>query len=245
MLNMKKGLLGCLLWMWMLSASAQGNIALITPDDGDSIETKNPLLTWSYMGTTVSGDQRNYYRLLMVELDDNQSAEAGIIMNQPILSMERIPGTQLFYPYDAPELKEGIWYAWQVQKIADQVIVDKSEAWKFILPLTIEQEQYYKMKFKNDGVIYIAEDGKIRFEFVEAYQEDALSYYLYNAKQELMNVRVTAQTENEADESTVPLKRYGANYYEIDLGKHALPGTYTLVVLDKKQQRYELKFMVK
>ena len=240
-----KGILGCVLLLLMQTGFAQGNMALITPDDGDSIETKNPLLVWSYMSGLTAGNDRIYYRLVLVELKKDQSAEAGIIVNQPMLLMDRVPGTQLFYPYDAPELKQGIWYGWQVQKISDQVVVDKSEARKFILPLKIETQQYYKMKFKNDGIDYVVEDGTIRFEFTETYAENALKYYLYNAKDELMDAKIALGLADDDDPSRLPLKRTGSNYYEIELGKYVLPEHYTLVVIDGKKQRYEMKFIVK
>lgn len=224
---------------------AQDNISLIAPYNADTIETKNPLLTWAYMGGNNQNNDRTFYRIIVVELKENQSAEAGIIVNQPLVKMDKVPGTQLFYPYDAPELKEGIWYGWQVQKISNNVIVDKSEAWKFILPLKIENKQYYKMKIKNDGVDYLVTDGKIRFEFIESYSDDALNYYLYDSKGELMNVKIQTNETEEKDENKINVKRTGSNFYEIDLGQYAVPGSYKLVVIDAKKQKYQMRFSVK
>jgi hypothetical protein len=239
-----KEILALLLLIIVSVVNAQDNISLISPSDGDSIDTKNPLLTWSYFGGLNQNNERSFYRIIIVELKDKQSAEAGIIVNQPIVKMDRVPGTQLFYPYDAPEIKEGIWYGWQVQKISNNVIVDKSEAWKFILPLKIKTKQFYKMKIKNDGVDYVAEDGKLQFELVEQYQNDELTYYLYDLKNNLMDVKI-AYGDEEMEGASVRIKRTGANYYEIDLGQYALPGNYKLVVIDRKKQRYEMKFIVK
>lgn len=224
---------------------AQENITLIAPSDGDTIKTKNPLLIWSYMGGLQQNNGRSYYRIIVVELKDKQSAEAGIIVNQPIVKMDRVPGTQLFYPYDAPELKEGIWYGWQIQKISNNVLVDKSEAWKFILPLKIPSTQFYKMKIKNDGVDYLAENGKIRFEFVENYNDDELKFYLYDSKNNIMDIKLQFGDERLEDSKSISIKKSGSNYFEIDLGEEALPGSYKLVVLDAKKQKYEMHFTVK
>ncbi|TNF48833.1 MAG: hypothetical protein EP305_04480 [Bacteroidetes bacterium] len=233
----------CFVFAFMLNA--QDNISLISPNDGDSIKTKNPLLTWSYLGGLQQNNERTFYRLIIVELKDNQSAESGIIVNQPLVKMDKIQGTQLFYPYDAPEINEGVWYGWQIQKISNNVIIDKSEAWRFILPLEVQTKQYYKMKIKNDGIDYVAEEGKLRFEFIEQYKDDELKYYLYNAKNELMDVKITMGDEEMEEDKSIKIKRTGNNYYEIDLGQFALEGSYKLVVIDKKKQRFEMKYTVK
>jgi hypothetical protein len=219
-------------------------ISLITPNDGDSINTKNPMFSWMYMGGIQQNNERSYYRLVVVELRENQSVEAGITVNQPIIVINHIQGTQLYYPFDAPELMEGVWYGWQVQKIQNNIISYKSEAWKFIIPIEINENQFYKMKIKNDGADYIVKDGKVRFEFVEQYHDDSMKFYLYNSDNELMDVRIDIGIEQDNAEASILIKQTGANYYEIDLGKYPLPGSYKLVVLDRKQQRYEMKFIV-
>ena len=102
------------------TALGQDNISLITPFDGDTIETKNPLLSWSYLGGFDASNDRTYYRLLVVELEDEQTAEAGIIVNQPLVKMDKVTGAQYFYPYDAPELEDGHRYGWQIHKDIEQ-----------------------------------------------------------------------------------------------------------------------------
>jgi hypothetical protein len=225
---------------------AQDNISLISPFDSDTIETKNPLLTWAYLGGLEHNNDRVYYRIIVVELQEEQSAEAGLIVNQPLIKMDRIPGTQLFYPYDAPELKEGIWYGWQIQKISNNVIIDKSEAWKFILPMPKDHKpQYYKMKVKNDGVVYQAVDGKLYLHFEEQYSDGDLTFYLYNNRNELMDVNITLNPGAEEKDQEINVKKTGSNFYEIDLGDFAMTGVYRLVIYDGKKQKYEMKYEVK
>lgn len=225
---------------------AQDNISLISPYDGDTIETKNPLLTWAYLGGVNKGNKREYYRIIVVELKDEQSAEAGIIVNQPLVKMDRVQGTQLFYPYDAPELEEGHRYGWQIQKISNNVIVDKSEAWEFILPLPrIPKPNYYKMKVKNDGVVYTAVGGKIYLHFDEQYNDDDLTFYLYDNRSKLMDVNITLNPGAEEEDQEINVKKTGANFYEIDLGDFAMTGQYRLVIYDGKKQKYEMKYEVK
>ncbi|MBP6091570.1 MAG: hypothetical protein KA264_11545 [Crocinitomicaceae bacterium] len=226
---------------------AQENIALITPMDGDTIKTKNPLLSWTYMRKHQQQNDRSFYRLVLVELNKEQSAEAGVLMNQPLLKMEKIQSTQVFYPYDAPELKEGVWYAWQVQHFSNNTLIDKSEAWKFILPLPIIPiQQYYKMKVKPDGTEYLAQNGLIQFEFNEHYKNDEkLSFFLYNDRNQLIPMEIAFDRPNEQTTSRVNIKRNGLNFYTLDLGEHATQGRYKLLLLDAKKQQFELIFRVK
>ena len=223
----------------------QEQISLVTPYDGDTIETKNPLLSWVYMDGGLS-NSRVSYRIIIVELEDEQSAEAGIIVNQPMVLMNNLQSSQLFYPYDAPELEGGHRYGWQIHKIENNVLMDKSEAWEFILPLPIIPDPvYYKMKSKNDGVIYDAINGKLFFYFNENYNNDALSFYLYDDKNELVDASITLNPELEEADQEINVKKTGANFYSLDLGEYAFSGVYRLLIRDNKGHKYELKFFVK
>ncbi|MBI1838660.1 MAG: hypothetical protein HYR91_15455 [Flavobacteriia bacterium] len=222
---------------------AQNNIMLLSPSNNDTIHTPAPLLTWSYMGAIPESNDRAYYRLILVELQNNQSAEAGIIVNQPLVKMDNLQGTQLFYPFDAPELKPNIWYGWQIQKIVNNVIADKSEAFRFILeepkePLYLK---YVTLKKQHDGVIYEAINGKVFFKMDQGYQVTTLKATIYNDAMEVVQKRVKEDTE-EPNEFTV--LNTGTNFFELDLGTGIAPGIYVLEVFDAKKQKYLLKFKV-
>jgi len=228
------------------SVHAQGNISLVTPFDKDTIETKNPLLAWFYLDGP-SSNVRVFYRIIIVELKDDQSAEAGIIVNRPLVKMDRIQSTQLFYPYDAPALEAGHRYGWQIQKISENIMVDKSEAWEFILPLP-EVPQYNKyatLKSKNDGMLYEAAGGKIFFKMEEDYHSEDLKYYIYDEKMVLLTEEITDDSESGRSAGKSNVKHNGSNFYELDLGNMAKAGQYTLLVMDAKNRKYSLRFFVK
>jgi len=170
----------CFLFCSGISFS-QESILLNMPMDGDTIATKNPLLSWSLWGAIPTNSIRDYYQIIVVELQENQDASAGILMNSPLVRMDHLSQNQLFYPYDAPALQEGKWYAWEVQKIMDNSLAFKSETYKFYIPVlpTIEPV-YYKMKFKDDGAVYGLQNGKFYFELQEDYAEDQLKFQLYD-----------------------------------------------------------------
>lgn len=231
--------------MLSFTSKGQDNISLISPYDGDTIETKNPLLTWTYMNG-IQQNGREYYRIIVVELKKKQSAEAGIIVNQPLIKMDQVPGTQLFYPFDAPELKEGHRYGWQIQKMTNNVIIDKSEAWEFILRLPEDPEpQYFKMKFKDDGTYQTVVNGKLYFQFNENYKESELKYFVYDSANKLVDVTLQNNSLEQDGFDKVGLKKTGSNFYELNLGNALKLGNYKLVVMDAKGQKYLLNFLVK
>lgn len=223
--------------------NAQDNILLLAPANNDTIQTTAPLLTWNYMGAISESNDRAYYRLIVVELQNNQSAEAGIIVNQPLVLMDNLQGTQLFYPFDAPELKSNIWYGWQVQKIVNNVISDKSEAFRFIVeePKEPVYLKYVTLKKQHDGVIYEAVNGKVFFKMDQGYQVSNLKATIYNDAMQIVQKRVKEDTE-EPNEFTV--LNTGTNFFELDLGSGIAPGIYVLEVFDAKKQKYLLKFKV-
>lgn len=226
--------LGCMLY-------AQ-NIIPIAPFDKDSIQTKNPLFSWTYLGQRAANNDRDFYRFILVELlDERQTAEAGILMNRPIIKMDFVTSSQLFYPFDAPELEEGKRYAWQVQRIQNKILVDKSEAWWFILPLDpIVPIQYYKPKTKNDGQLYKTIDNKMHIEYYEAYGQKELNYYVLNEKGERVATQISKAVFNQEPVENGELNP-GTNLLIIDLGD-VPDGIYELVILDKKKRKYKIKF---
>ena len=229
-----------------LSVFSQQSISLITPSDKDSIETKHPLLSWFYLDGLKPGDRGSYYRILITDLKEEQSAEAGIVVNRPIVKMDRLKSTQLFYPYDAPELEEGHRYGWQIQKIQNNIMIDKSEAWEFIIPLPeIPRACYHRMNVKPNGKLCDAVDGKLLFYFKESYGGKNLNFYLYNAQGDLIDEDVTCNPQSREEDQKVNVKRTGSNYYEIDLGLTAPLGIYQLIVKDAKGQKYHLRFNLK
>lgn len=225
---------------------AQESILLNIPMDGDTINTKNPLLSWSLWGELPTNTVREYYQIILVELQENQDASAGILMNTPLLRVDHLVQNQLFYPYDAPELEEGKWYAWEIQKIVDNTLAFKSETYKFYIPiLPPEEPVYYKLKVKDDGAIYDLQFGKLYFELDEDYFDDELNFQLYNPSNEKIQAQVIFNQEAGQFAQEVNVKRTGSNMYELTIGSNPALGIYKLVVQNAKKQKYQIKFEVK
>ena len=240
-----KLMLLCFLFCSGISYS-QESILLNMPMDGDTIATKNPLLSWSLWGAIPTNSIRDYYQIIVVELQENQDASTGILMNTPLVRMDHLSQNQLFYPYDAPVLQEGKWYAWEVQKIMDNSLAFKSETYKFYIPILPNEEPvYYKMKFKDDGAIYGLQNGKFYFELQEDYTENQLKFQLYDPNNQKKQAQAIFNEEEGQLAQEVNVKRTGSNFYELNIGSNPLIGIYKLVVLDAKNQKFQIKFEVK
>jgi hypothetical protein len=219
------------------------------PYDTDTIETKNPLLTWSYLGGIPYTNSREYYSLVIVELEENQSAASGVIINPPLVKIDQVQGTQLFYPFDAPELEEGKHYGWQLQKIENQVKTYQSEAWEFYIPLPElpVYQKYAMLKKSFDGVLYSAIDGKLFFTMEESYEPSNLTIQIYNEAHQLVQKNIVQDGHDERDEAQeeeFSIKKTGTNFFQVDLGTNMSAGVYELNILDSKKQKYLLKFII-
>lgn len=224
---------------------SQESILLNSPADGDTIYTHHPLLTWSIWGGLPVNNEREYYQITVVQLQAEQDAASGVMVNTPLVHMDHLAQNQLFYPYDAPELQEGKRYGWQVQKIMNNAVVYSSEAWEFILGIPpITAPVYYKMKHVHDGAVCESVNGKFYFEFTEAYNAEDLKFKLLDAENNSINAQAKYnQVDGElAQENNV--KRTGFNQYELNFGTSVQTGIYRLIVWDAKYRKYELTFSV-
>ena len=107
-------------------------LTLVNPVDKDTIETYNPVLIWNHSESFNILQQGEYYRMIVAEIKQDQNAEAAINVNNPLLQQNFLSKHDLLYPFDAPKLLAGGRYAWQVQKVVNGVITNKTEAWEFI-----------------------------------------------------------------------------------------------------------------
>jgi len=241
---MKKVILATML-LFLGRVFAQESILLNTPYDGDTIYTHHPLLTWAILGGLPVNTDREYYQITIVELQDNQDAASGVMVNTPLVRMDHLSQNQLFYPYDAPELQEGKRYGWQVQKITNNVVSCSSEAWEFILGIPpVITPVYYKMKLVQDGVFCSSENGKFYFEFSEAYNSEELQFKLINAENEPVNANAKFNQEDGELAQEINVKRTGFNQYELNYGTAVQSGIYKIIVWDTKNRKYELSFLV-
>lgn len=220
----------------------QSNIMLISLHDKDTIDHRYPVFNWYYTSLPEGRDIIQYH-FILTELKKNQSAEAGVTVNQPLLRINGVQGFQLVYPYDAPELEYGKRYGWQLQKTVNGVIVDKSEAWEFILYRKTEiPMKYAVLNTDYSATIYEVNDGGFFFKLHSRYKTSGnLKYLILNDKSEKVQVRLG---EDEKLGENEDLEKTGRDFYFLNT-KTLSSGTYTLEVKDQKGNKYNTRFRVK
>jgi len=216
---------------------------LVSPTDKDTVETTKPLLIWAHSEPFNILSQGEYYRMIVTEIKDKQSAEEAVTINTPLMAKSYLTTHSLQYPYDAKELKEGNHYAWQVQKLANGVITNKTEAWEFIVRKKPEDKEikYVAMRQKIDASYYTAYNGKVYFKYIEEYGSlGDISAILKSDSGKEYPMEIN-KDENSKSSST-KIKTVGDNRFILDLnGENLKPGYYVLQIKNEKKELYYLK----
>ncbi len=185
------------------------------------------------------------YRLVLVELKNDQNADAGINVNAPVLMKNFLTRHDIQYPFDAPKLEEGKRYGWQVQKIINNTVVNKTEAWEFVMkPLPVDYNyKYLKLKEVIDASFVNVASNKIFFRIDDMYNITALKINIYDDNN--LKILPKVKNENEKKSTNDNLKSLGYNAYELNLLDYNLSkGYYIMEVINQKKNKSYLKFYV-
>jgi len=220
----------------------QNSITLVHPYDKDTIETVYPVFSW--FGTDLTDPRGDIqYTFTLVELSDDQSANAGLIVNTPLIKIENIQGSQFSYPFDAPDLKYNNRYGWRLQKKSNGIIVSESEAWEFILYKNVEVPKKYAVLSSDfNSTIYDVNKKGLYFKLKSRYKSSGkLNYKVLNSKSEEMEVVLGKDEKLGKDDE---LEQTGQDFYFLKTDIYP-QGTYTLIVQDQKGNNYNTRFRIK
>ncbi len=230
-----------------LEADFNQYLYLVNPLDNDTIDSKTPLLSWTHSEPFTILNQGEFYRMIVSEIKNGQSTEEAISVNNPVMVKSYLKEHQVQYPYDAKELLEGKSYAWQVQKIGDGIVLNKSESWKFNLRVRPEIIilKYVALKKQLDGAFYQANDGKVYFKFSEEYRNNGdLKFILTNSKLKTINIEIVKDIKEKGSKDVVvKLKQLGDNRFDLDLNS-LKSDFYTLEVKNEKKETFYLKIFL-
>ena len=228
-----------------IASDLNSYLYLVTPEDKDTVSTLYPLLVWNHSDPFSLLGPGEYYRMVVVALSPDQTAEEGITVNTPIYMKSNLEENQVQYPIDAPALEPGKHYGWEVQLVSNDVVTNKTEAWEFIEAITTKPKdlKYAVVKTSVDGGFYIAVNNRIFFKFDESYATSAVvECIIYDEKMEPVKSRTQDASK---DDNSVALKRQGYNQYEIDLDNmNVKSGFYLLQLKNGKGETFKLKFLV-
>lgn len=225
-----------------IDATEKEQLFLINPIDGDEIETPTPILIWFHSEPFNLLNQGEFFRLLLVKLDDNQSADAGITSNIPFFIKNNLTRHQVQYPIDANPLEKGGRYAWQIQKMANGQIVSTTETWSFyVADKKIPTDfRYVYVRDKLDGSVYNVVNDRIFFKYDERYNSSEMTCKIISDKREV----ILPETKDE-EAGKESLMQVGNNKYELDLKPYKLKkGYFILEVYNEKKDKFQLKFYV-
>lgn len=219
---------------------------LVYPSDKDTIDTSTPLLIWSHSEPFSVLSQGEYYRMVVTEIKEKQGPDEAVTVNTPLMAKNYLTVHNLQYPYDAKELEEGKHYAWQVQKLANGVITNKTEAWEFIVNKKPETKEirYVALKQSVDASYYTAFNSKIFFKFNEGYNSHGnIMANIKSDKGESILVSITKDDLGEKKSDDLKIKSAGDNRFILDLDKQNIkPGFYLMEIRNEKKEVYYLKF---
>lgn len=229
-----------------LEAEFNQYLYLVNPFDNDTIDQKYPILTWTHAEPFTILNQGEFYRMVVTEMKKDQTPEEAINVNSPVMLKNYVKEHQLQYPFDAKELKNGSKYAWQVQKIGDGVIINKTEAWAFNLRNIPEKKslKYVAVKPELDGSFYTAYNGEVFFKFSEEYNTAGnLKFSLLDDRSKPVDIQILKDKEHSPD--GIQLKQSGDNRFDLNLNSGKVkPGFYTLIVKNEKNESFYLKIFV-
>lgn len=226
-----------------IDASMDEQLFLITPYDGEQINSPTPVLIWSHTEPFNILAQGEFFRMKVVEQNQGQEAAEAIVVNTPIYIANYLEKHQVQYPFDAEHLTSGSKYAWQVEKVSNGNIIATTEVWSFHLADKIDKESmmYVELKRKLDGSIYIPQDDRIYFRYDERYKSTSLKCSIYSDSREEVKPEISSEQKG----GSANAKSSGYNSYELDLKPYKLKkGYYTLEVLNEKNEIFQLKFVI-
>lgn len=227
---------------YCININSENNEALylIYPSNEETIETTTPVLTWMHTEAFNLLNEGEFFKITLVEKNEEQSPEGAILGNTPLMVKNRVTTHNIPYPLDAQKLEKGKQYAWQVQKIANGNIIASTEVWTFKISekSDVENHVYVELKEHPGSSIYYVHEEMIYFRVDERYNSSILKLKIIGKDNQPISDR--------NDQSNFVLeKKKGYNKYELDLAPFNLKnGYYTLVVENEKQRRYTLKFLI-
>lgn len=217
---------------------------LVYPVDKESISVTSPVLTWSHSEPFNVLSTGEFFRMTVCEIKQNQSPEEAILLNSPVMMKDYLNTHNFQYPYEAKPLERGKRYVWQVTKIGNGNVLNKTEVWEFKIDAGEMKlaRVYTSLRKELDASYYSALNNKVFFKFDEEYNKGLISCKIYDSKRVSLEAKATNLLEKK---EIANYKQHGLNQYEIDLDDyHISKGFYTLEVRNEKNELFVLKFYV-
>lgn len=212
---------------------------LVYPVDTDTINEVRPTLTWTISSFRVPFGQNA--RLLLVPIDGDSDAYQAMAGSRPVFVIDALDKLVLPYPNGVPDLERGRWYAWQVERYRERVLIDRTEVWRFHVRshIPIESDRYILLGAHSTNAVVDAIENTI-FIRCPGSKGRAVSCKVVHSNGQRAETRSTS-LRNESPNVTST----GNDLFEIDLSSCGLkPGEYGLEVLVDSEPIHTLRIRV-
>jgi len=112
-------------------------IKLVSPANSETLKNQTTTFNWTIFPTPGDYDGDGYFKIKIVEIKGDESPEQAFKGNKPFFEKDSLRALSFDYPSNAPKLKPGKNYAWQVQAYNSRRKSDDgnatSEVWKFMM----------------------------------------------------------------------------------------------------------------
>lgn len=223
----------------------QPNLMLVYPFDTDTIVEIRPDFQWSHSGIFPQFPSNQFYRLVCVELKENEDASYAVENNPALFIKEYLSEHIVSFPIEYPSLESGKSYAWEVRKMSADAVVAHSGAWKFTIQNNnaLEGMKYVSIGKEMNTSFYTAVNNTIFFRFDDLYADGKMTCFIFNDQRDI--IYAAPQKELDSAHFTSGINQVGYNRYELDLKPLKInSGYYTLEVYNDKNECFKLKFYV-
>lgn len=221
---------------------------LLSPSDGEVVQTIYPLLTWTpAFSSAFSGTVT--YTLRLVEQLAGQNTYQAIQANPAYFTQTGLVTTTLPYPPAAQVLDTGKVYVWQVHADAGGASLGSSEIWTFTLasPQTesetlLANPVYFDIKHVAPFEVYHITDGFLYIKYEEEYATENGSELRF----EVLDKNFKTKTpEPLAVPVTKGINRIKINQCQLRLGSLKDTDYFYFRVSNPKNEKFTLKFYPK
>ncbi len=224
-----------------------GNLFLVSPSDGQVLNTLYPNFFWSY---NLRGDFRIQYNIRIAELKEGQTYIDAIQLNVPLVAEQNLMSTTFSYPIGAFPLSEDKKYVWQVEATLNGVSNSISEIWMFqykkenssdtVRPKKEKELRQYVYLSKSMNAAPHLFTDHLNFVYNNETRDTVLDFHIHKAGQ---------QQETRLELKPVTISS-GCNYVSLPLSKNLQRQAkkeqeiFVLKVLNTRKETWLMKFMI-
>lgn len=186
-------------------------LLLIDPYNGAEICNVRPAFSWQPPMPFVNSMR---YRLVVVPKGNDETPEAAIANNRPVINKGDFRQQHINYPTTSPDLVKGQEYAWQVSVYSGSVLISSSEIWTFRIQCddkldTLQGGSFRELTAEGNKNFYIVTDGIVRFAFTNYYNDSQLQYEIVDLANPENSVKKLPRVQMHAGHNKAEIKPAG------------------------------------